>query len=209
MKSDRPGNPRDGDATREAVIAALLEMIAERGVTGVSTRDLAKQVGVSEALIFHHFKNKAGLLAAAALNQETMLAAMSALFETDAPKDVATVINGLSADAAQRMRPGSPGAAYAAMLLSHDHRMADVREQGLEVLRETEARFGDWLDRGGEISNSGLAAARSFFEGVIFLVATLPSDKAGWDAEAPKAFADLAARWRANHLKESLQEKSL
>ena len=46
------------------IINAALELFAEEGFKSTSTSKVAKRAGVSEGLIFRHFKNKDGLLEA-------------------------------------------------------------------------------------------------------------------------------------------------
>jgi AcrR family transcriptional regulator len=43
---------------RQDILAAAMELFAERGFRGTTTRDLATQAEVNEAIIFRHFKNK-------------------------------------------------------------------------------------------------------------------------------------------------------
>jgi AcrR family transcriptional regulator len=51
-----------GDLTSAATIRnAAMRLIAERGVAGVTVRDIAAEGGVSAALVIHHFKSKEGL----------------------------------------------------------------------------------------------------------------------------------------------------
>ncbi|MGI9540682.1 MAG: TetR/AcrR family transcriptional regulator [Flavobacteriaceae bacterium] len=47
---------------KSAIIEAALQLFSEMGYTGTSTRTIATKTGVSEGLIFRHFKNKEGLL---------------------------------------------------------------------------------------------------------------------------------------------------
>lgn len=58
-------NSRDAQAaqTRAHILDTALELFAERGFKGTSTRRIAQKAGVSEGLIFHHFKRKRDLLA--------------------------------------------------------------------------------------------------------------------------------------------------
>lgn len=46
---------------RDAILDACLPVFAEHGYGGASAALLAKAAGVSKALLFHHFGNKAGL----------------------------------------------------------------------------------------------------------------------------------------------------
>lgn len=47
---------------QEDIINAALKLFAEEGFKATSTSKVAKRAGVSEGLIFRHFKNKDGLL---------------------------------------------------------------------------------------------------------------------------------------------------
>jgi len=49
---------------QEKILSAALELFAKDGFTATSTSKVAKLAGVSEGLIFRHFENKQGLLAA-------------------------------------------------------------------------------------------------------------------------------------------------
>src|ERR1044072_2548365 len=59
---------------RRVLIAAALELIAERGPAAVSLRDLARVAGVSHAAPAHHFGDKAGLFTAIAVQGNELLA---------------------------------------------------------------------------------------------------------------------------------------
>ncbi len=58
----RRGRPPAGG--REAILAAALELLRERGIARVTSRDVAALAGVSEASVFYHYKDRAGLLRA-------------------------------------------------------------------------------------------------------------------------------------------------
>src|SRR5260370_1153389 len=49
---------------REAIVKAVRKVLAEKGFHGTTTRELAEEAGVSEALLFKHFPNKESLYAA-------------------------------------------------------------------------------------------------------------------------------------------------
>jgi len=49
---------------QEKILKAALELFAREGFAATSTSKVAKHAGVSEGLIFRHFKNKNGLLEA-------------------------------------------------------------------------------------------------------------------------------------------------
>ena len=58
----RRGRPPAGG--REAILAAALRLLRERGIARVTSREVASCAGVSEASVFYHYKDRAGLLKA-------------------------------------------------------------------------------------------------------------------------------------------------
>jgi AcrR family transcriptional regulator len=68
VAKDRPNPARrriSGGERRESILALTSRAFAERGYDGVRTAELAKSAGVSEALIYQHFRTKAELYRAA------------------------------------------------------------------------------------------------------------------------------------------------
>jgi AcrR family transcriptional regulator len=64
----RRAEPRrriSGDERRESILQLTSRAFAERGYDGVRTAELAESAGVSEALIYQHFRTKAELYHAA------------------------------------------------------------------------------------------------------------------------------------------------
>jgi AcrR family transcriptional regulator len=49
---------------RQEILAAAMELFAKKGFRGTTTRDLANQAEVNEAIIFRHFNNKEELYSA-------------------------------------------------------------------------------------------------------------------------------------------------
>ena len=69
------GRPPAG--VREAILAATLDLAAEQGLTRLTTKEVARRAGASEASVFYHFGDKVGLLQAA------MVAGLEPLMELD------------------------------------------------------------------------------------------------------------------------------
>lgn len=53
------------EETRDKILRAFLALAAERGMTAVTTRDIAAAAGVNEVTLFRHFGDKASLARAA------------------------------------------------------------------------------------------------------------------------------------------------
>ncbi len=57
------GRPSEG--AREAILEATLQLLGEEGLARLTTREVARRAGVSEASIFYHFGDRTGLVQAA------------------------------------------------------------------------------------------------------------------------------------------------
>ncbi len=64
MKTEPAKRRRDREASARALLEAAIQVFAERGFDGATTREVAKRAGVSEALIQRYFEGKTGLLIA-------------------------------------------------------------------------------------------------------------------------------------------------
>ena len=55
---------RQAAARREQILKTALGLFAAQGFNATSTRQIAKEAGIAEGLIFHYFPTKASLLTA-------------------------------------------------------------------------------------------------------------------------------------------------
>jgi AcrR family transcriptional regulator len=63
--SRRPtARQRQAAARREQILETALKLFAEQGFDATSTRQIAREAGIAEGLIFHYFPTKASLLTA-------------------------------------------------------------------------------------------------------------------------------------------------
>lgn len=61
-----PANNRmSADERRELILEAALDVFAQKGFSGARTKEIAKQAGISETLVFRHFETKEKLYAEA------------------------------------------------------------------------------------------------------------------------------------------------
>jgi TetR/AcrR family transcriptional regulator, transcriptional repressor for nem operon len=60
---------RKGQATRERILEAATELIAERGVAGTGTEDVRKAAGISGSQLYHYFTSKQSLIRAVITRQ--------------------------------------------------------------------------------------------------------------------------------------------
>ena len=72
---------------RRALLDGSLAVIAEKGVEGLSLRDVASRIGVSHAAPYHHFADKTALVNALALEGMALMDTQMALAEEAAGDD--------------------------------------------------------------------------------------------------------------------------
>ncbi len=66
---------------RERIVAAAVRVMAERGATNATTKEIAREAGVSEGSLYNHFQNKTELFGAAFGSVSSRIrAAMQELF---------------------------------------------------------------------------------------------------------------------------------
>src|SRR5437773_10794557 len=106
----RAGSRLPSGDRRSQILAAALEVFAERGFHGTRTRELAERAGVSEALLFRHFPTKDALIRAIleSLRIQDQIDRLEAVAEDKAPREaleaIAEHLLTLVAREPQRMR---------------------------------------------------------------------------------------------------------
>jgi AcrR family transcriptional regulator len=88
----RRGRPPSGG--REAILAATLELLRDRGISNLTTREVAARAGVSDASVYYHFRDRAGLLQAVFEAGMQPLAYLSTLEEDQ--RDPLEVLTGVA-----------------------------------------------------------------------------------------------------------------
>ena len=68
-------------ARREQILETALKLFAAQGFYATSTRQVAKEAGIAEGLIFHYFPTKASLLAALLENRRSFRSELRAILE--------------------------------------------------------------------------------------------------------------------------------
>ena len=80
--SRRPtARQRQAAARREQILGRALKLFAAQGFDATSTRQIAKEAGIAEGLIFHYFQTKASLLAALLENRRSFRSELRAILE--------------------------------------------------------------------------------------------------------------------------------
>lgn len=135
--------------TRERILAAATELIAERGFARVTTRAVAERAGVNVALPNYYFGSKETLLADAATDLVLRELGRPALAPRT-PGDVAAHVRMLG-----HIDPDSPGSRALAELTAEAARNNRVRAATADMLRRFRAPAQESL--GGDRAAAGLA----------------------------------------------------
>jgi AcrR family transcriptional regulator len=85
LQDSRRHFSREPDKKRSAILAAARQRFSESGYTAATTADIARQAGVSEGTVFHHFHSKQELLRAAAGEYGSELMALVLAMREAAP----------------------------------------------------------------------------------------------------------------------------
>lgn len=63
-QNDKNTSETKGVSTKERIFMAAVDLFSQRGYSGVSVRDITREVGINEGSLYNHFKNKEALLGA-------------------------------------------------------------------------------------------------------------------------------------------------
>lgn len=102
----RPGRPRKADSgdTKEELVRAAVRLFARRGFEGTSIRAIAREVGLSESVLYAHFENKQAVFDAAMArygpqnSTGAVNAVAPALAETDPPRFLTELVGAFLED---------------------------------------------------------------------------------------------------------------
>lgn len=100
---------------RDAIVRCALRLFGEGGVAATSLRAVAKEAGVSPALVVHHFGGKEGLIAAV---DEAALRAFAAAYEEGEPLAGPALLRRRAEQTARVMRECPDVCAYAGRALA-------------------------------------------------------------------------------------------
>ena len=128
---------RRGAETRTLILQVAERLFAERGLDGVSLRDVTREANVDLGLVNYHFKSKNGLFETIiAQRNEEIWTDRSAMLEAlpEVPP-LASVVEAFLRPLLNRLRSGDPGWRYYAALASQVHnqqRYSEFRHHMLE-----------------------------------------------------------------------------
>lgn len=109
----------------QALVEACLALIKERGPTGFTLSEAAREAGVTPAAVYRHFQGREDLIAEAALQGYGIFAdKMEAAYATGQPSDLRAFLN--------------TGAAYLDFARDHPGHYVAMFESGISINRSAE-----------------------------------------------------------------------
>jgi AcrR family transcriptional regulator len=143
----RPGRPSKAEAgdTKAALLDAALRLFAQHGYAGTSIRAIAREVGLSESVLYAHFDGKRAIYEAA-MALAGPQAAVSAM--ADAPEEPAAFVESFAAHLLASW--DTPQSRQVISLVSRDGLIHDeVLNTGIEdALSHLAEIFAGWLSAG-------------------------------------------------------------
>jgi TetR/AcrR family transcriptional regulator len=93
-----------GEDRRRSIIDAALQLFAEKGFNGTRTKEIAQKAGISETLIFQHFKTKEALYSTAFKQLITHHPPVQAIERSATAKDDAGILREIALHAVEHCR---------------------------------------------------------------------------------------------------------
>lgn len=138
--------PRDGEATRAALIDAAAKLFAEQGVDGVSIRAINAEAGLAPAAVHYHFGNKDALLNAVLMRdgepvRERIHQLAEGLAAADRPPSARQLVDLLTTPYRELVERDAERAAQwlaicGQLSLAHDSRLLDTAPTTNKLLHE-------------------------------------------------------------------------
>ncbi|MCR6485616.1 TetR/AcrR family transcriptional regulator [Amycolatopsis sp. OK19-0408] len=143
-----------GEAVRQRLLAAALELVPERGWPAVSTRVLAERAGVTPSVVHYHFSSVQALLVEAVLGAMRAMTDEVTLDQANTPEEAVDAIVG-SVEQYTGADPMSLLFIEAYLAATRDD---ELRRGIAEVLDGLRARLAAWFGDHGVPDADGTAA---------------------------------------------------
>ncbi|MGC8667122.1 MAG: TetR/AcrR family transcriptional regulator [Chthonomonadales bacterium] len=161
---------RHGEIRREQILDAAVKLFAEKGYAGASIRDLAREIGVTEGLLYHYFSSKEQLLEAC-WKERSWRAQLERILAQAQGAPVARVLYDIVVDFLETLYEHGPSVRMCAAEMQHNPEMADQYLRNIEASQKVLTDFLRGRQDMGEISgNANLPAAAGMLMGSAFSV---------------------------------------
>ena len=155
---------------RQQIVEAALNLFAQHGFAGTSTKRIAQEVGVTEGLIFHYFPTKVALLHEVARQRSTFTGEVRELLAAAGERAAREVLQGIVIGWIEVMQRQAD---LVTMLLTESQTNEDVGEAFRGVITATVGAMTEYLEsrvRAGELRQDlqVRASAMMFFSSLMF-----------------------------------------
>jgi AcrR family transcriptional regulator len=126
---------------REQILDAALRVFSEKGFAGASIRDIAREVGVTEGLLYHYFESKEQLMHAC-WKERSWRAHLEKILEESGGVAIAEVLRNLIGDFLNTLREHAP---LVRMCSSEMQRNPEMAEYQRGRIADNAALIGEFL----------------------------------------------------------------
>jgi AcrR family transcriptional regulator len=116
---------------REQILDAACRVFAEKGFAGASIREIAREVGVTEGLLYHYFESKEQLMHAC-WKERSWRAHLERILAEAEGKPVEVVLRALALDFLQTLYENAPAVRVSAAECQYNQEMAAFYLQKIE-----------------------------------------------------------------------------
>ncbi len=134
---------RHGEIRREQILDAAVKLFSEKGYAGASIRDLAREIGVTEGLLYHYFSSKEQLLEAC-WKERSWRAQLERILADAQGAPVARVLYDVVVDFLETLYKHGPSVRMCVAEMQHNSEMAD---QYLGNIEASQKVLTDYLQR--------------------------------------------------------------
>jgi AcrR family transcriptional regulator len=197
---DKPLTSRQqqAEARRSQILETALRLFALHGFNGVSTKQIAQEVGVTEGLIFHYFASKEDLLNAVIETRHSFFGSLRELLSNARGMSTQDVLPMLAGEWLKTLRRES---AITSIMFAEAQTNAKVGEARQGLIAGGVSLLADYLQE--RVSVGELRAdlplktsAQMFFSSLmIFFVAHRHLSKAQWEARTAAFVQEMFSTW--------------
>lgn len=132
--------------TRAHILDTALRLFSERGYRGTSTRRIAREAGVSEGLIFHHFARKRDLLAGIGEARGVLAKQIFALLDTAREVPAQVVVPAIGSRFVEMVSADDVQSRLFRVMLAESHTDPELRGLFLETSGQVVVAIARYLD---------------------------------------------------------------
>ena len=189
---------RQAEARREQILKTALGLFAAQGFDATSTRQIAKEAGIAEGLIFHYFPTKASLITAILEDRlegrRAFRSKLRPLLEDASSKPALEVLRAVASGWLATLRRDEE---IVVVLFTTAQTNPEVREAWQGLIREGTELLTDYVDAGELRKDLPLETAATMFVSslMLFFLARRDLPDPEWHRESEVHARELISVW--------------